>query len=54
MSKSARRPQVVLNNHSEKQTVFANKKVASGKASYATTITTGRMQTKKVNSYFWR
>ena len=43
--KSARRPQVVLNNHPEKQTFFSNKKVVPGEASYAATITTGRKQT---------
>ena len=48
--KSARRPQVVVNNHPEKQTVFAKKKVVPGKASYAATITIGRKQTKKVNT----
>ena len=48
--KSARRPQVVVNNHPEKQTFFAKKKVFTGKASYAATITTGRKQTKKVNT----
>ena len=45
--KSTCRPKVVVNNHPEKQTVFANKKVVPGEASYATSITTGRKQTKK-------
>ena len=52
--KSAHRPQVVVNNHPEKQTAFANKKVVPREASYAVTITTGRKQTKKSTQYFWR
>ena len=46
----SRHPQVVVNNHPEKQTVFANKKAFPGKASYTVTMTTGRKQTKKVNA----
>ena len=52
--KSAHRPQVVVNNHPEKQTAFANKKVVPREASYAVTITTGKKQTKKSTQYFWR
>ena len=37
--KSACRPQEVVNNHPEKQAVFANKKVVPGKALYAATVT---------------
>ena len=48
--KSTSRRQVVINNHPEKQTGFANKKVVPAKASYVATITTGRKQTKKVNT----
>ena len=48
--KSTSRGQVVINNHPEKQTGFANKKVVPAKASYVATITTGRKQTKKVNT----
>ena len=44
------RPQVVVNNHPEKQTVFADKKFVPGEAPYAVIITTGRKQTKKVNT----
>ena len=51
---SYRRPQVVVNNHPEKRTVFANKKVVPGEVSYAVTLTTGRMQTKKVNTIILR
>ena len=48
--KSASRRQVVINNYPEKQAGFANKKVVPAKASYVATITTGRKQTKKVNT----
>ena len=48
--KSASRRQVFINNHPEKQAGFANKKVVPEKASYVATITTGRKQTKKVNT----
>ena len=41
------RPQVVVNNHPEKQTVLTNKEVVPGEASYTVTITTGIKQLKK-------
>lgn len=44
--KSTRHPEVIVNNHPVKQTVFANKKAVPGEALYATSIATGRKQTK--------
>lgn len=48
--KSTRRPQMVFNNHPEKQTVFVNNKVVPGEASYTTSIKTGRKQLKKLKT----
>ena len=45
--KSACYPEVVVNNHPEKQTVFANNEVVLGEALYAKPKTTGRTQTKE-------
>ena len=44
--KSTRHPEVIVNNHPVKQTVFANKKAVPGKALYAMSIATGRKQTE--------
>ena len=46
----SRCPQVVVNNHPEKQTVFANQKVVPGEASYAVTTTTRTKQSNKANT----
>ena len=45
--KSACHPEVVVNSHPEKQTVFAINKVVLGEALYAKSKTTGRTQTKE-------
>ena len=45
--KSACHPEVVANNHAEKQTVFPNNKVVLGEALYAKSKTTGRTETKE-------
>ena len=52
--KSICRPQAVVNNHPEKQKVFANKKVVPRVASYTTFITKGRKPTKKCKTIIFR